>query len=88
VANNTRLFGGFGNLFFEATEMATGKVKVWFDDRGFGFLQRDDGGDDVFVHVTGLAKDRNFLSEGDRVQFSDGTNKRTGRPCAVDVTVL
>ncbi len=50
--------------------MATGTVK-WFNDaKGFGFIQQDDGGEDVFVHHTAIAMDGfRTLAEGQKVQF-------------------
>ena len=50
--------------------MPTGIVK-WFNGRkGFGFIEPEDGGNDVFVHVTAL-KDSGikFLNEGDKVTY-------------------
>ena len=50
--------------------MPTGIVK-WFNGRkGFGFIEPEDGGNDVFVHVTAL-KDSGikFLNEGDKVSY-------------------
>lgn len=50
----------------------TGTVK-WFDDtKGYGFITRDDGGKDVFVHYTALPRSggRATLNEGDRVEFT------------------
>ena len=50
--------------------MATGTVK-WFDARkGFGFIQPEGGGKDVFVHITAVqAAGLNGLDEGQRVTF-------------------
>jgi cold shock protein len=47
-----------------------GTVK-WFNNaKGFGFIGREDGGPDVFVHYTGIVGDRfKTLREGDRVEF-------------------
>ena len=50
--------------------MPTGKVK-WFNDaKGYGFIIQDSGGEDVFVHHSGITMEGfRTLAEGDAVQF-------------------
>ncbi len=49
--------------------MTQGKVK-WFNaQKGYGFIEQDDGGKDVFVHVNSLAPGIGTLSENQAVEF-------------------
>ncbi len=60
--------------------MATGKVK-WFDaQKGFGFIEPEDG-DDLFVHHSEVHG--NGLAEGQEVEFEVGQGQKG--PCAVNV---
>lgn len=64
--------------------MPTGSVK-WFDpDKGFGFIARDDGGPDLFVHRSALGMQT--LGEGDRVDFVAGSGMKG--PAATNITIL
>ena len=50
----------------------TGTVKWFKDDKGFGFITREDGESDVFVHHSAIQDDSGgfkTLNEGDRVEF-------------------
>ena len=50
--------------------MATGTVKWFSDDKGFGFITPDEGGKDLFVHHTGInAAGFKTLAEGARVEY-------------------
>lgn len=63
--------------------MPTGIVKFFNDQKGFGFITPDDGGKEVFVHVSGLNSD---IREKDKVSYSVVDGKRG--PSASNVTVL
>lgn len=64
--------------------MRTGVVKKW-NTRGFGFIKPEDGGHDVFVHVTQIPERLDRLKEGERVKFDEEISKRTGKNQAVRV---
>lgn len=63
--------------------MATGTVK-WFNaDKGYGFIQPDGGGTDVFVHISAVeqAGMRN-LNEGQKLSYEVVADKRSGKMSA------
>ena len=56
--------------------MATGTVKWFNSTKGYGFIQPDNGGKDVFVHISAVEKaGLNELREGDQVTFDVVPNK-------------
>ncbi|MBB5536373.1 cold-shock protein [Rhizobium giardinii] len=67
--------------------MATGIVKFFNGDKGFGFITPENGGTDVFVHVSALQAGSS-LSEGQRVSYEIGQDRKTGKSRAENVRVL
>ncbi|WP_435657142.1 cold-shock protein [Brucella pituitosa] len=65
--------------------MATGTVKFFNQDKGFGFITPDDGGSDVFVHVSGLAQAGGSPGEGQKVSYEIGQDRKTGKAKAENV---
>jgi len=66
---------------------STGVVKWFNPNKGFGFIKPDQGGKDVFVHVSALEKAGiRRLDEGTKVSFELASNK--GRVSAVDIKVI
>jgi len=69
------------------SERFTGTVKWFNDSKGYGFIARDSGGSDVFVHYSAIQTDGyRSLAEGQRVEFSieDGPKG----PAAANITTL
>ena len=68
--------------------MATGTVK-WFNaTKGFGFIQPDDGGKDVFVHISAVERaGLRDLNEGQKLAYDIVADKRTGRAAAGNLKV-
>jgi CspA family cold shock protein len=65
----------------------TGTVKFYNSQKGFGFIQPDDGGNDVFVHATALeAAGIHSLSEGQKVSFNVVSER--GKTKAADLQAL
>ncbi len=65
-------------------KMATGTVKFFNEEKGFGFITPDEGGQDIFVHVTGI--NGGTLRDNDKVEYEVGEGRKG--PCAVNVTSL
>ncbi|MGO4704829.1 cold-shock protein [Microvirga sp. 2MCAF38] len=60
--------------------MITGTVKFYNDQKGYGFIQPDNGEKDVFVHATALERAGiRGLREGQKVSFDTQEDRRTGK---------
>ena len=78
--------GTMGTLRKEVVIMANGTVKWFNEQKGFGFIEQENG-PDVFVHHSGInATGFKTLNEGDRVTFDLEQGKKG--PAAVNVTVV
>ena len=63
--------------------MNTGVVKFYNDQKGFGFIQPDDGSKDVFVHVSAVERAGiRGLVEGQKISFEVVADQRTGKMSA------
>ena len=63
--------------------MQTGTVKWFNGQKGFGFIQPDTGGNDVFVHISAVERAGfSSLSEGQKVGFEIERDQKTGKMSA------
>jgi CspA family cold shock protein len=66
----------------------TGTVKFFNGERGYGFIKPDDGGRDVFVHITAVERaGLKDLTEGQRITFEVEPDKKGKGPKAVNLVV-
>jgi CspA family cold shock protein len=63
--------------------MTKGTVKWFNSQKGFGFIQPEDGGKDVFVHISAVQRaGLHSLNEGQKVSFEVIADRRTGKSSA------
>ena len=63
--------------------MATGTVKFFNTQKGFGFIQPDDGSKDVFVHISAVERaGMHGLNEGQKVSYEVIADRKTGKSSA------
>jgi len=69
--------------------MINGTVKFYNGQKGFGFIQPDDGGKDVFVHATALERaGLHGLNEGQKVAFDTQEDRKTGKMAVGNIQTL
>jgi cold shock protein len=67
--------------------MQKGTVKFYNDQKGYGFIQPDGGGRDVFVHATALERaGLRGLAEGQKVSFDTQEDRRTGKIAVANIS--
>jgi CspA family cold shock protein len=81
--------GGLSNGAGKGPMMAqTGVVKFFNGERGYGFIKPDDGGRDVFVHITAVEQaGMKSLAEGQRISFDVEPDKKGKGPKAVNLVI-
>lgn len=67
--------------------MPTGTIKFFNEEKGFGFITPENGGTDVFVHISALERG-DSLRQGDKVTFEIGQDRKTGKSKAEHVSIL
>ena len=68
--------------------MATGTVKWFNGTKGYGFIQPDDGGADVFVHISAVERaGLRSLNEGQKVTYELEQDRRSGKMAAGNLQV-
>jgi CspA family cold shock protein len=77
------------NLTQRNTEMASGTVKWFNSTKGFGFIEPDNGGADVFVHISAVERSGlGSLKDGQKVSFEIVQDKRSGKSSAEQLQAL
>jgi cold shock protein len=66
--------------------MPSGTVKFYNAQKGFGFIEPDDGGKDVFVHASALERaGMSTLVEGQKVSFDTEVDRRSGKTAVANI---
>jgi cold shock protein len=69
--------------------LSNGTVKWFNSQKGFGFIEPEGGGKDVFVHITALERaGLSTLNEGQKVSFDIVADRRTGKSAAENLRVI
>ncbi len=77
----------YGGEVMSDSERIIGRVVMWNKSKAFGFVERDDGGKDCFVHIADVRPKGTELSVGDAISFVVGEG-RGGKLAAYEVRLL
>ena len=67
--------------------MSSGTVKFFNQEKGYGFILQDDGGQDLFVHASEIQGDHDTsLNDGQKVEYEVGQGRKG--PCATNVVPM
>jgi CspA family cold shock protein len=73
----------------EESNMTTGTVKWFNGQKGFGFIQPNDGGTDVFVHISAVERaGLTGLAEGQKVSYEIKTDRMRGKSSADNLSLI
>jgi len=69
--------------------MATGTVKFFNSQKGYGFIVQDNGGPDVFVHISAVERaGMHVLNEGQKLSFDVQADRRSGKSAAENLQAI
>jgi CspA family cold shock protein len=75
-----------GNYLGIETRMATGTVKWFNETKGYGFIQPDNGGKDVFVHISAVERaGLRGLTDGQKISYEVEQDRRSGKESATNL---
>ena len=75
--------------FHKEASMATGTVKFFNSQKGFGFIVQDGGGPDVFVHISAVERaGMSTLNEGQKVSFDIEADRKNGKSAAANLQTV
>ncbi len=75
-----KVFAGARRRILKVMTMATGTVKWFNSEKGFGFIQPDQSGQDVFVHISAVERaGLRSLNEGDKVSYDLVADPKRGK---------
>jgi CspA family cold shock protein len=76
-------------LTLKESYMTRGTVKFFNDQKGFGFVRPDDGGKDVFVHISAVERaGMRALNEGQKIAFDVVADRKTGKSSAENLQAV